>query len=117
MGWHEIAGLAPLMFLIVAIGVYPRPVLEQMRPTLARIDQITQVQRDEADEAAPPSATCRGRGVEHRVQGQARAKQRKGGAVKAGSRRAPRRTAATKPTSKPPSGSPGPATRTQEKQP
>ena len=42
---HEIAGLAPLMFLIVAIGVYPRPVLEQMRPTLAKIDQNTQVRR------------------------------------------------------------------------
>ena len=41
----EIAGLAPLMFLIVAIGVYPRPVLEQMRPTLAKIDQNTQAQR------------------------------------------------------------------------
>ena len=41
VGVHEIAGLAPLMFLIVAIGVYPRPVLEQMRPTLASIDQTT----------------------------------------------------------------------------
>ena len=35
VGVHEIAGLAPVMFLIVAIGVYPRPVLEQMGPTLA----------------------------------------------------------------------------------
>ena len=27
------------MFLIVVIGVYPRPVLEQMKPTLAKISQ------------------------------------------------------------------------------
>ena len=32
MGWHEIAGLAPLMVLIVAIGVYPRPFFEQIQP-------------------------------------------------------------------------------------
>ena len=42
VGVHEIAGLAPLMFLIVVIGVYPRPVLEQMRPALALLDRTTQ---------------------------------------------------------------------------
>ena len=42
LGWHEIAGLTPLMFLIVVIGVYPRPFLEQMRPAVARIDRTTQ---------------------------------------------------------------------------
>ena len=41
VGLHEIAGLAPVMFLIVAIGLYPRPVLEQMAPTLRSIDKIT----------------------------------------------------------------------------
>ena len=32
VGVHEIAGLGPLLFLIVVIGVYPRPVLDQMQP-------------------------------------------------------------------------------------
>ncbi len=29
VGWHEIAGLAPLMALIVLIGVYPNPIFER----------------------------------------------------------------------------------------
>jgi NADH-quinone oxidoreductase subunit M len=53
VGAIEIAGLAPLMFLIVAIGVYPRPVFEQMRPTLAKIDQNTQAQRAGEIHTAP----------------------------------------------------------------
>jgi NADH-quinone oxidoreductase subunit M len=48
VGWHEVAGLSPLMILIVAIGVYPRPFLEQMRSALARIDENVQTQRSEA---------------------------------------------------------------------
>ena len=39
VGWHEIAGLTPLMVLIVAIGVYPRPFLERIRPSVAPIAQ------------------------------------------------------------------------------
>ena len=35
VGWHEIAGLAPLMVLIVAIGVYPQPFLEPIGPAVA----------------------------------------------------------------------------------
>jgi NADH-quinone oxidoreductase subunit M len=37
IGGHEIAGLAPLMVLIVLIGVFPRPFFEQMRPSTAEI--------------------------------------------------------------------------------
>jgi NADH-quinone oxidoreductase subunit M len=37
VGWHEVLGLAPLMVLIVAIGVYPRPLFERMRPALMPI--------------------------------------------------------------------------------
>jgi NADH-quinone oxidoreductase subunit M len=37
VGWHEVLGLAPLMVLIVAIGVYPAPIFERMRPALAPI--------------------------------------------------------------------------------
>ena len=53
VGAHEIAGLAPVMFLIVAIGVYPRPVLEQMKPTLAKINQNTQATRAGAIAVVP----------------------------------------------------------------
>jgi len=45
VGWHEIVGLAPLMVLIVAIGVFPRLFLDQIRPAVARLDQNVQIQR------------------------------------------------------------------------
>ena len=32
IGWHEVAGLAPLMVLIVLIGVWPAPFLDRMKP-------------------------------------------------------------------------------------
>ena len=35
VGWHEIAGLTPLMVLIVAIGVYPKPFFDRIRPSVA----------------------------------------------------------------------------------
>lgn len=34
VSWHEIAGLTPLMILIVLIGVYPRPFLNRIRPAV-----------------------------------------------------------------------------------
>jgi NADH-quinone oxidoreductase subunit M len=37
VAWHEIAGLAPLMILIVAMGVYPKPFFDRIRPTVAVI--------------------------------------------------------------------------------
>lgn len=37
VGWHEIAGLTPLMVLIVWIGIYPRPFLERINPAIAPI--------------------------------------------------------------------------------
>jgi NADH-quinone oxidoreductase subunit M len=59
VGWHEIAGLAPLMFLIVAIGVYPRPFFEQIQPAVDAINQNLQAQRfhneDEAKLGRPPA--------------------------------------------------------------
>ena len=61
VGWHEIAGLTPVMFLIVAIGIYPRPILEQMRPALARIDEVAQFQRDEAKKQLPVKRLPAGR--------------------------------------------------------
>jgi NADH-quinone oxidoreductase subunit M len=38
VGWHEIAGLTPLMVLIVLIGVYPRPFLDRIRPAVYRLE-------------------------------------------------------------------------------
>jgi NADH-quinone oxidoreductase subunit M len=37
VGWHEIAGLTPLMVLIVAIGVYPKPIFDRISPPLRQI--------------------------------------------------------------------------------
>jgi NADH-quinone oxidoreductase subunit M len=51
VGWHEIAGLAPLMFLIVAIGVYPRPFFDQIQPAVQNISLNVQAQRERAREA------------------------------------------------------------------
>jgi NADH-quinone oxidoreductase subunit M len=52
VGWHEVAGLAPLMFLIVVIGVYPRPIFDQIRPAVDAIDRNVQTQRARAREGA-----------------------------------------------------------------
>jgi NADH-quinone oxidoreductase subunit M len=48
IGWHEIGGLAPLAFLIVLIGVYPRPFVDQVEPAVAALDQNLQAQRRRA---------------------------------------------------------------------
>ncbi len=37
IGWHEIAGLAPLMVLIVLLGLYPGPIFRRIRPTVDAI--------------------------------------------------------------------------------
>ena len=47
VGWHEIAGLTPLMVLIVLIGVYPRPFFDRIRPAVA-VDQHP-IRRDGCD--------------------------------------------------------------------
>lgn len=49
IGRHEIAGLAPLMVLIVLIGLYPRPFLERIRPAVATLT----ARLDRARPAAP----------------------------------------------------------------
>ena len=45
VGWHEIAGLAPLLALIVLIGVLPGPFLDRIRPSVGAIDRNLQDQR------------------------------------------------------------------------
>src|SRR5262245_32079841 len=52
VGWHEVAGLAPLMFLIVVIGVYPRPIFDQIRPAVDALNRNLQTQREQAREVA-----------------------------------------------------------------
>jgi hypothetical protein len=52
VGWHEIAGLAPLMFMIVAVGVYPRPIFEQIQPATRAIVQNIEDQREKARDDA-----------------------------------------------------------------
>jgi NADH-quinone oxidoreductase subunit M len=43
VGWHEVAGLAPLMVLIVAIGVYPRPIFDRIGPPVRELAARFQV--------------------------------------------------------------------------
>jgi NADH-quinone oxidoreductase subunit M len=45
VGWYEIAGLTPLMILIVLIGVLPGPFFDRIRPTVVEIDRNLQAQR------------------------------------------------------------------------
>ena len=37
VAWHEIAGLTPLMILIIYIGIYPQPFFDRIRPAVAPI--------------------------------------------------------------------------------
>jgi NADH-quinone oxidoreductase subunit M len=59
IGWHEIAGLAPLMFLIVAIGVYPRPIFERIQPATRALVQNIEAQREKARADADRSSQAR----------------------------------------------------------
>jgi NADH-quinone oxidoreductase subunit M len=66
VGWHEIAGLTPLMVLIVVIGVYPRPFFERLRPSVAAIAakfprQPSLIAPGVASVAAPTLTTMAGR--------------------------------------------------------
>jgi NADH-quinone oxidoreductase subunit M len=66
--WYEIAGLTPLMFLIVAVGVYPRPIFDQIQPAVNAIVTNIETQREraiaevKAKEAPPPPRSRRGGG-------------------------------------------------------
>jgi NADH-quinone oxidoreductase subunit M len=68
VGWHEIAGLTPIMVLIVAIGVYPRPLFEQMQPALALIDRRRQTEQAEVSNRAA-AAEARSRAGNERRRG------------------------------------------------
>jgi NADH-quinone oxidoreductase subunit M len=61
VGWHEIAGLAPLMVLIVGIGVYPKPIFERINPPLRQVaagfyqPEIVAVHPNMTSAPAPPA--------------------------------------------------------------
>ncbi|MGE3819362.1 MAG: NuoM family protein [Isosphaeraceae bacterium] len=48
IGWHEVAGLTPLMVLIVLMGVYPRPFFDRIRPSTSAITRVFE-ERDRAE--------------------------------------------------------------------
>ena len=63
IGWHEIAGLTPLMALIVLIGVFPKPFLDRIRPSVVPVVANIESESRKADQianarpvAAPPVA-------------------------------------------------------------
>jgi NADH-quinone oxidoreductase subunit M len=61
IGWHEIAGLSPLMVMIVLIGILPGPFLDRIRPSVTVIDGNLQAQRA-AKRLAPEPVANQGRG-------------------------------------------------------
>jgi NADH-quinone oxidoreductase subunit M len=70
IGWHEIVGLTPLMFLIVAVGVYPRPIFEQIQPAVDAVVQNIDAQRERARQEAQvaPALAMSQRGPAHTVE-------------------------------------------------
>jgi len=53
VGWHEVAGLMPLIVLIVGIGVYPKPILDAIKPSVDAIARrFPQPQNDSPTTAA-----------------------------------------------------------------
>jgi NADH-quinone oxidoreductase subunit M len=53
VGWHEVAGLSPIMALIVLIGVMPGLFLDRIRPSVQEIDKNLQAQRSVLNKAVP----------------------------------------------------------------
>jgi NADH-quinone oxidoreductase subunit M len=41
VGWHEVASLAPLMVLIVWIGIRPQPILDRIRPAVDALPVVS----------------------------------------------------------------------------
>ncbi len=58
LNWREIGLLAPLLFLIVWMGVYPKPVLSRMEASAARF--VESVETRAASQQATMSASTGG---------------------------------------------------------
>jgi NADH-quinone oxidoreductase subunit M len=56
LGWHEVAGLTPLMVLILLIGLYPKPIFERIGPPLRDITAGFAAARDDTSLAGTPPA-------------------------------------------------------------
>ncbi|MGO9921056.1 MAG: hypothetical protein ACLQIB_41005, partial [Isosphaeraceae bacterium] len=54
VGWHEIAGLSPLLALIVLIGVCPAPFLAPIRSGISRLEEAVNAQQGAAARYVPP---------------------------------------------------------------
>jgi NADH-quinone oxidoreductase subunit M len=56
LGWHERLIMVPLIVVIVFLGVYPKPVLDRITPSvnqlLVHVDRVTHTRQ-------PPAATGR----------------------------------------------------------
>ncbi len=55
IGWHEIAGLSPLMVLIVVIGVYPKPFFDRLRPAVTPVVANIAAEQERAKQVTSPS--------------------------------------------------------------
>ncbi len=59
IGWHEIAGLTPLMVLIVFIGVYPKPFFDRLRPATEPVVANITAEEHHAKATKPVTAFAR----------------------------------------------------------
>ena len=62
MTWRERAVMAPLVVFIVALGVYPKPVLDRIEPS---VDALVEHVEDHTDYREPAVATAEGGHAEH----------------------------------------------------
>ena len=60
IGWHEIAGLSPLIVLIVLIGAFPAPLFRRTHPTVAAIAAPYQKMDAKANSNSSPSSMMGG---------------------------------------------------------
>jgi NADH-quinone oxidoreductase subunit M len=64
LGWSERLVIAPLILLIVFLGVYPKPVLDRITPSvnqlIAHVDQVTHTQQPAVATGGGSAATGAG---------------------------------------------------------
>jgi NADH-quinone oxidoreductase subunit M len=129
VGWHEIAGLAPLMGLIVLIGVLPQPFLAPIGEAVARMDQNIQAQRaksseyvarrDPLERISPSRAGGLSRAAVERAAARSRAAEKNAGEPPANTAQPPPKSSppSEKSNDSPKAGSTAPGTKSQEGRP
>ncbi len=117
VGPHEIAGLVPLMAMIVMIGTFPWPFFDQIRPAIDSLELNVQLQQEAARKQAearereagrPPSRSVGGGGGAPKAKTQAKGARARGQALG----KSASKTAEARPT-----GSAAPATKSGETPP